>query len=206
MRPDDSYEKSYYDSGYLSIAGVDEVGRGPLAGSVVAAAVMMDWRCVSEEFSQLINDSKKMTAKSRARLLELLSGKADMAIGEASVAEIETFNIRGASLLAMKRAIAGLASPPDMVLVDGRDLPDISVAAKAVIGGDGKCISIAAASVLAKQTRDQMMLDLDQQYPLYGFARHKGYPTAVHRAALKQYGVSPVHRKNFAPVARILEL
>ncbi|MFZ4761733.1 MAG: ribonuclease HII [Alphaproteobacteria bacterium] len=205
-RPDNSREKEMFNAGYQIIAGVDEVGRGPLAGSVIAAAVTMDWQQVPEEFSLLVNDSKKMTAKARIKLVQLLQEMADSAIGEATVNEIDQLNIRQASLLAMQRAVAKLKKQPQMVLVDGRDIPILPMAATAIIGGDRKCMSIAAASVIAKETRDLMMLELDRDYPLYGFARHKGYPTAFHREALQRHGVSPVHRKTFAPVARLIPL
>ena len=181
--------------------GVDEAGRGPLAGSVVAAAVILD----PERPIEGLNDSKKLSAKRREALaIEIRGSALAWAIAEASVAEIDHLNILQASLLAMQRAVDALSLRPSEALIDGNRCPQLCCPARAVIGGDGKVASIAAASILAKTFRDAQMLELHALYPQYGFARHMGYPTAVHLAALREHGVSPVHRLSYAPVARLI--
>lgn len=179
------------------IVGVDEVGRGPLAGDVVAAAVVLG----STSPVAGLADSKRLTARRREALAgELRHAGVPVAIGRASVAEIDRLNILQASLLAMQRAVAGLALRPDLVLVDGNRLPAWELNALAVVGGDGCVAEIAAASILAKVQRDSEMDRLHERYPQYGFDRHRGYGTAQHLAALREHGPSPVHRQSFAPV------
>ena len=180
------------------VAGVDEAGRGPLAGPVVAAAVILDG---SYSF-QGLTDSKKLSAAKRQSLeLEIRQNSVAWAIGEASCTEIDEINILQASLLAMRRAILQLSPKPIHVLVDGNRTPDIEgFSMRAIIKGDLYEPCISAASILAKEYRDRQMIDLDHQYPQYQFARHKGYPTQLHRTLLKQYGACPVHRHSFKPV------
>jgi len=183
------------------VAGVDEVGRGPLAGDVVAAAVILD---PANPVAGL-RDSKKLSAKRREILaVQIREQAVAWAIGRASVAEIDSLNVLQASLLAMRRAVEALQPQPVGVLVDGNRLPVWSYPAQAVIGGDDSVAVIAAASILAKVQRDAELTDLDRRYPSYGFASHKGYPTAQHLQALRQLGVSPVHRRSFAPVKNLL--
>lgn len=186
------------------LAGVDEVGRGPLAWDVVTAAVILD----PENPVEGLNDSKKLTEKRREYLFEEIQLKAkSWCIARASVAEIDTLNILQASLLAMKRAVDGLSITPEYVLVDGNKLPKWNYASEAVVKGDSRVAAISAASILAKVTRDREMCALDSDYPGYGFAGHKGYPTKVHLEALDRLGVSPVHRVSYAPVKlRIAQL
>jgi ribonuclease HII len=181
--------------------GVDEAGRGPLAGPVVAAAVILDPTRPIEG----LNDSKKLSARRRDALaIEIRSKALAFAIGEASVEEIDCINILQASLLAMRRAVDALGVRPSQALIDGNRCPQLSCPAQAIIGGDGKVASIAAASILAKTYRDAGMQELHALYPQYGFDRHMGYPTALHLAALRENGVSPVHRRSYAPVAKLL--
>jgi ribonuclease HII len=181
--------------------GVDEAGRGPLAGPVVAAAVILD---PARPIAGL-NDSKKLSAKRRAALaIEIRSKSLAWAIAEASVEEIDRINILQASMLAMQRAVEALAVTPSHALIDGNRCPQLPCPAQAVVGGDALVASIAAASILAKTHRDEGMLALHVAYPQYGFDRHMGYPTALHRAALQAHGVSPVHRRSYAPVAKLI--
>jgi ribonuclease HII len=198
-RPDFSLERARLAAGAASVAGIDEAGRGPLAGPVVAAAVRLDPAAIPNG----LDDSKKLAAAVRERLFaELLAGAA-VSIGSASAAEIDRLNIRQATLLAMRRAAAGLAADCDHFLIDGNDVPP-SLAAQAsfVIGGDGRSLSIAAASVVAKVMRDRMMARLGEVFPAYGFARHAGYGTPEHLAAIRAHGPCPQHRQSFAPVRR----
>ena len=183
------------------VAGVDEAGRGPLAGPVVAAAVILDdLRPIKG-----LNDSKKLTAKQREKLFDEIRAKAlCCSIAQASVEEIDELNILQATLLAMRRAVEGLRLKPAKVLVDGNRLPTLDVLAEAIVGGDALVPSISAASILAKVTRDRWCAELDAQYPQYGFAGHKGYGTAEHLAALKAHGACPQHRKTFRPVTDVL--
>ena len=185
------------------LAGVDEVGRGPLMGDVVTAAVILDpARPVTG-----LADSKKLTEKRREALFsEIQDKELCWAIARATPAEIDTLNILKASLLAMKRAVEQLHIQPEYVLVDGNRLPRWHYKSEAVVKGDSRVAAISAASILAKVQRDREMLVLDQQYPGYGFADHKGYPTAKHLDALSQLGVTPLHRRSYAPVARIISL
>ena len=185
------------------VCGVDEAGRGPLAGPVVAAAVILD---PARPIAGL-NDSKKLSAKKRVALAGLIRERAlAWAVAEASVEEIDQLNILHASMLAMQRAVAALQVTPERALIDGNRCPPLAMPAEAVVQGDAKVAAIAAASILAKTVRDEGMLVLHAQYPHYGFDRHMGYPTAAHCAALAAHGVSPVHRRSFAPVARQLSL
>ncbi len=183
------------------VAGVDEAGRGPLAGPVVAAAVILDdLRPIAG-----LNDSKKLSAARREKLFDEIRAKAlCCSIAQASVEEIDEINILQATLLAMRRAVEGLRLKPAKVLVDGNRLPVLDVLAEAIVKGDATVPAISAASILAKVTRDRWCAELDAQYPQYGFATHKGYGTAEHLAALQAHGACPEHRKTFAPVTRVL--
>lgn len=183
------------------VAGVDEAGRGPLAGPVVAAAVILD------ELHPIkgLADSKKLTAARRDRLFDEIRAKAlCCSIAQASVEEIERLNILQATLLAMRRAVEGLRLKPAKVLVDGNRIPVLDVLAEAIVQGDALVPAISAASILAKVTRDRWCAEYDRQFPQYGFAKHKGYGTAAHLAALQQHGACPEHRKTFRPVAEVL--
>lgn len=184
------------------VAGVDEAGRGPLAGPVVAAAVVLD---PARPIAGLA-DSKQLSANRRAVLaVEIRSRALAFGIAAATPAEIDTHNILQASLLAMRRAVAQLALTPQQVLVDGNRCPQLPMPVQAIIKGDSRVPAISAASILAKVHRDELMRALDQEFPDYGFAVHKGYPTAAHLQALHVYGPCPVHRRSFAPVRRALE-
>ena len=186
----------------MVVAGCDEVGRGPLAGDVVAAAVIL-----GDYIPEGLGDSKKLSEKKREQLFpEIQSHAVAFAIGRASVNEIDELNILNASLLAMKRAVEALTVRPDHVLVDGNKLPTWNYSAEAVVGGDGTVPAISAASILAKVTRDRELIALDAQYPEYGFAKHKGYPTAQHMAAIEAHGILPIHRRSFGPIARLLKV
>ena len=187
-------------SGGSIVAGVDEVGRGPLAGDVVAAAVIL-----GDSSPAGLTDSKALSPRQRERLAETIRSEAvSWSLGRATVAEIDELNILQASLLAMWRAVEGLSVQPSLVLVDGNHLPRWSYEARAIVKGDLIEPAISAASIVAKVTRDGEMVILDDQYPGYGFATHKGYPTKAHLAALASLGVSPVHRRSFGPVKRLL--
>ncbi len=184
------------------ICGVDEAGRGPLAGPVVAAAVILDPNIAI----QGINDSKKLSEKKREKIFyEICENSVSWSVGRADVYEIDNINILQASLLAMQRAISGLHVKPNHALIDGNILPkDLPCSAEAIIGGDAINMSISAASIIAKVTRDKEMIEIDTKYPHYGFAQNKGYPTKKHLKALNEYGISPVHRKSFGPVMKLL--
>jgi ribonuclease HII len=182
-------------------AGVDEAGRGPLAGSVVAAAVILD----DTNPIKGLADSKKLTALKRDLLYDEIRAKAlCVSVGEASVQEIDQLNILQATMLAMQRAVAGLRLKPSMVLVDGNRLPKLDILAEAIVQGDAKVQAISAASIIAKVTRDRQCAQLHAQYPQYGFDSHKGYGTAVHMAALQAHGATPAHRSSFAPVRQAM--
>ena len=186
----------------VPLAGVDEAGRGPLAGPVVAAAVILD----RARFPRGIDDSKKLDAARRESLYRRIREQAVcVGVGIASVEEIDAMNIYHASHLAMLRAVANLECRPAMVLVDGNRLPKWEWTARAIVGGDARCRSIAAASIIAKVTRDRIMADQDAAYPGYGWASNKGYATPDHRAALNRLGPTPLHRRSFAPVAALLQ-
>lgn len=183
------------------VAGVDEAGRGPLAGPVVAAAVILD----DMQPIKGLADSKVLTALRREKLFDEIRAKAlCCCIAQASVEEIDQLNILQATLLAMRRAVEGLRLKPNKVLVDGNRLPTLDVLAEAIVRGDAKVSAISAASILAKVQRDRWCLELDQQFPQYGFATHKGYGTAQHLAALREHGACAQHRKSFRPVAEVL--
>lgn len=199
--PDFTRETELYDTGLRTVAGVDEVGRGPLAGPVYAAAVVLN----PADIPDGLNDSKGVTAKNRQILHDALLERAEVAIGWASVEEIDEINILHASMLAMTRAVQGLSCPVDHVLVDGNRVPKgLSMPATAVVKGDSKSLSIAAASIVAKIRRDLVMCDLAQHYPAYGWEKNMGYPTKQHRDALIDFGVTPHHRRSFKPVHNIL--
>ena len=183
------------------IAGVDEAGRGPLAGPVVAAAVILDDRHAIKGLA----DSKKLSARRREALFDEIRAKAlCCSVAQASVEEIDEFNILQATLLAMRRAVMGLRLPPKLVLVDGNRLPVLDIRAEAIVKGDDKVPAISAASILAKVTRDRWCLEYHQQFPQYGFDQHKGYGTADHLAALRLHGPCPQHRRSFRPVTDLL--
>lgn len=187
----------------LCIAGVDEVGRGPLVGAVVTAAVILD---PARPIAGLA-DSKKLSEKRREALyIEIKEKALAWSLGRAEPHEIDELNILHATMLAMQRAVAGLGITPDMVLIDGNRCPLLPMASLAVIKGDSKVAEISAASILAKVTRDREMVALDLQFPEYGFAKHKGYPTPVHLDSLSRLGATPHHRRSFAPVRRVLDL
>ncbi len=183
------------------VAGVDEAGRGPWAGPVVAAAVILDERLTLDG----LDDSKLVAEDAREALFEKISSKAIIGIGIVDVPTIDRLNILHATMRAMQDAFARLPDPPQSALIDGNRAPDLPCPAQAVVGGDARCASIAAASIVAKVTRDRLMRDLDGDFPHYGWARNKGYGTREHAAALTQHGVSIHHRRSFAPVARLLE-
>lgn len=187
--------------GHVRVVGVDEVGRGPLAGPVTAAAVWLDPEAVPEG----INDSKVLTARKREDLARQIEETCDVSIAHATVDEIDRMNILGASMEAMRRAIAGLRLQPDAALIDGHRVPDgLPFPAEALVKGDARCLSIAAASIVAKVARDKLMVELAQQYPGYGWERNAGYGTKEHQCALRDLGVTPHHRRSFAPVRNIL--
>ena len=199
--PDYSYETEALGNGARIIAGVDEVGRGPLAGPVTAAAVVLDARCIPEG----LNDSKKLTEPRRRALYDAIAACAEVSIAHASVEEIDQLNILRASHLAMERAIAGLPRRPDMALIDGNMIPrGLTIPARAIIKGDALSVSISAASIMAKICRDCVMRDLAQHYPGYGWETNAGYPSKSHKEALQNLGVTPHHRRSFKPVHNIL--
>lgn len=188
------YERQAASKGYKAVCGIDEAGRGPLAGPVCAAAVILPMGC---EIPGL-NDSKKLTERKRGQLFPVILEKAlAYGIGWADEKEIDRHNILQATFLAMGRAVAALPLAPDWAMVDGNRMPSLPVPGETVVKGDGKSASIAAASILAKVSRDRLMCRLDEEYPQYGFAKHKGYGTKAHYEAIKQYGLSPVHRRSF---------
>lgn len=194
--PDLLYETRHGIHG--PVAGVDEAGRGPLAGPVVAAAVILDPACVPPG----IDDSKALTAAKRAALHDAILGCARVGLGICTVEEIDRLNIFWATMLAMTRAVAALDVAPGFVLVDGNRCPDWDHRSEAVVGGDALCLSIAAASIVAKQHRDALMIELDAMHPGYGWASNKGYAAKVHQQALRTLGPTPHHRRSFAPVAQ----
>ena len=197
MTVDFSREQAAMAAGHALVAGLDEVGRGPLAGPVVAAAVILDPHSVPDGLA----DSKELALARREELFDLVLASAlAVGLGSASAPEIDAINIRQATLLAMRRAVAALPLRPNFVLVDGNDPPPLACGCEAVVGGDALIASIAAASIVAKVTRDRMMGRLSLAYPAYGFASHVGYGTPAHRAALQQHGPCPAHRYSFAPV------
>ncbi len=199
--PDFSLEEAAFARGMARVAGVDEVGRGPLAGPVTAAAVVLDPSRIPDG----LNDSKKLTAKRREALAEEILRVADVCIAHASVQEIDEHNILRASHIAMERAVAGLSAAPEHLLIDGNLIPSgLKGQAEAVVKGDARSLSIAAASIVAKTARDLIMMDLAQQFPGYGWETNAGYPSKKHREALIDLGVTPHHRRSFKPVHNIL--
>ncbi|MGY6549333.1 MAG: ribonuclease HII [Roseinatronobacter sp.] len=199
--PDFTLETTLQRAGARVVVGVDEVGRGPLAGPVTAAAVWLDPACLPAG----LRDSKRLGAAARAQLAAQLPTIAEIGIGHASPAEIDTLNILQATFLAMQRAIAALPRAPDHLLIDGNRLPrDLPCPATAVVRGDATVLSIAAASIMAKVTRDRIMQDLDRRHPGYGWAENAGYPTKRHKNAIADLGVTPEHRRSFAPIRNML--
>ncbi|MDT8857442.1 ribonuclease HII [Paracoccaceae bacterium Fryx2] len=199
--PDFAHEAAALAGGAVFVIGVDEAGRGPLAGPVTAAAV----RLFPGSIPPGLNDSKKLSARQREALFDLIMSQAQTCIAHASVAEIDALNILRASHLAMERAVAGLPCVADHALIDGHLIPrGLTCRASALVKGDARCVSIAAASILAKVARDRIMVDLAQQHPGYGWAQNAGYPTKAHLAALQDLGVTPHHRRSFRPVHNIL--
>jgi ribonuclease HII len=199
--PDFETERAMMRQGHLRVAGVDEVGRGPLAGPVTAAAVML----CPDRIPEGLDDSKILGPARRAALAAELAEVATCAVAHATVAEIDRLNILRASHLAMLRAVAALDPAPDFLLIDGHLVPtQCRLPARALIGGDGRSLSIAAASIFAKVARDRLMVDLAQQFPGYGWETNKGYPSKSHRLALQQLGITPHHRRSFKPVHNIL--
>ncbi|WP_166418041.1 ribonuclease HII [Cochlodiniinecator piscidefendens] len=199
--PDYSFELAAQANGAACIAGVDEVGRGPLAGPVTAAAVILDPARIPEG----LNDSKKLTAKRREAIYAELLEVAEVSVAHASVEEIDEHNILRASHIAMVRAIAGLSTSPDHVLIDGNMIPrGLELSSEAIVKGDGRSVSIAAASIAAKVCRDYVMLSLAQQYPGYGWETNAGYGSKKHMEALQNLGVTPHHRRSFKPVHNML--
>jgi ribonuclease HII len=199
--PDFSEERKLIASGARLVAGVDEVGRGPLAGPVTAAAVVLD----PNRIPAGLNDSKALSAKVRDRLFDEIHSVAEVSVAHATVEEIDRLNILRASHLAMCRAVSGLPRPPDQALIDGNMIPrDLGCDGVALIKGDARSVSIAAASIVAKVVRDRIMVDLAQQHPGYGWEKNAGYPTKAHREALLSLGVTPHHRRSFKTVYNIL--
>ena len=203
--PDWSYEDAAKSDGHMIIAGVDEAGRGPLAGPVVAAAVVLGRDRLSPVLQNGLNDSKKIRSAKRMDLYHELKRTARSGVGQASVNEIDTQNILQASLLAMTRAVANLGHPgPHYAIVDGNQEPLLNCPVKCVIKGDSQSFSIAAASIIAKVERDQIMLGLHARYPDYGWDRNSGYGTQEHRSAISRFGITAEHRRSFAPVRKML--
>ncbi|MDY7578704.1 ribonuclease HII [Herbaspirillum sp. RTI4] len=197
-----NFEFAFVDYGNEIMCGVDEAGRGPLAGPVFAAAVILH----PDHPISGVRDSKKLSAAQRERLAEEIKTHAiAWSIAQCSEAEIDSLNILQASLLAMRRAVEGLSTVPTLALIDGNRCPVMAVRSEAIVGGDDKVAAIAAASILAKTARDALLLELHASYPQYGFDQHKGYPTKLHLDRLQLHGVSPVHRRSYGPVRRLLE-
>jgi len=196
--PDKSVPNWYYEAqmGAKLVVGVDEAGRGPLAGPVVAAAVILD----SDNIPDGLNDSKKLSESKRKTLFDIIMDCADVGIGIAEPEEIDRINILQATMAAMQRAVADLPVIPDAVLIDGNRCPEFAIPVRAIVKGDAKSLSIAAASIIAKIFRDKLMIEADHRFPGYGHARHKGYPTKAHRKALEEIGASPIHRWSYGPV------
>ena len=195
---DFTFENECRSNGYSVICGIDEAGRGPLAGNVVAAAVILPDGFLPEG----LNDSKKLSEKKREKLYDIITQNAIWAVGKATPAEIDELNILNATMLAMNRAVSALSTAADFALVDGNCARGFEIPTKTVVGGDAKSPSIAAASIIAKVTRDRECLLLDEKYPEYGFKKHKGYPTAEHRAKVIEMGPCPEHRKSFLSFAK----
>ena len=194
---DFTYVNECYAAGYTAVCGIDESGRGPLAGNVVAAAVILPHGL----FIEGLNDSKKLSEKKREALFEVIMREAVTSVAWATPAEIDELNILNATMLAMNRAVKGLPVPADFALIDGNTARGFEIPTRTIVGGDAKCPSVAAASILAKVTRDRQCLLLDSLYPEYGFARHKGYPTKEHMAKVVELGPCPEHRRSFLSFA-----
>lgn len=197
-------EEGAWAEGYRRVCGVDEAGRGPWAGPVVAGAVVLDPLTLPDALRLGLDDSKKLTAKKRESLWAALQDHADVGLGVATVEEIDRLNILQATFLAMRRAIEGLSSTPDFALIDGNRVPDLPCPARCVVKGDAKALSIAAASIAAKVSRDAMMVELAERHPGYGWEKNAGYGVKAHADALRRLGVSPAHRKSFAPIRKML--
>ncbi len=204
--PDLRYEQAARAEGFLRIAGIDEAGRGPWAGPVVAAAAVLDGAALPVELRDGLDDSKRLSRRRRACLFAALMHcqAVRVGVGRAEVAEIDTLNILGATLLAMRRAALALPGGCDLALVDGNRPPALPCPVRCIVGGDGLSLSIAAASIVAKVTRDGAMAELDAAHPGYGWSRNAGYGTAEHRQALSALGITPQHRRSFAPILKIL--
>ena len=202
--PDFSLEDAARAEGFALVAGLDEAGRGPWAGPVVAAAGILDGARLSPELRAGLDDSKKLSPRRRRELFAALADHARIGIGQAEVDEIDRLNILRATLLAMGRALEALSVRPDLALVDGNRAPELPCPVRCVVGGDGRSLSIAAASIVAKVSRDEEMAALARAHPGYGWERNAGYGTAEHRAALVRLGPSPLHRRSFRPVAALL--
>ncbi len=190
------YDENYRDKGFISLAGVDEAGRGPLAGPVVASAVIVR----DFSFTSRVDDSKKMTARQREAAFGEIREKCWVGTGIVGPRLIDSLNILEATMLAMEKAVAALSKRPDCVLIDGNRLPQLGIRKFAVVNGDALSFSIACASVVAKVTRDELMREADKKYPLYGFAKHKGYGTKLHIERLREHGPCDIHRTSFEPV------
>lgn len=203
--PDLAFERAHWETGRARVCGVDEAGRGPLAGPVVAAAVVLDQTVLDTPAFKKLDDSKKMTIKSRDILYDAIMETADVGVGICDVDEIDLLNILGATMKAMADAVRALDPQPDVALIDGNREPALNCDCECVVKGDARSLSIAAASVIAKVTRDRIMLDLDRKHPGYGWARNAGYGTAEHLAALRERGVTEHHRRSFAPVRAALD-
>ena len=202
--PDYSFEKKVKENGYKTVCGIDEAGRGSWAGPVTAAAVILNPALLSCELLNQLDDSKKIKGPQRKAIFDEIQPKIIYGIGQASVKEIDDINILRATFLAMRRALKALGVIPDYALVDGDKLPGLYCASKAIVKGDSKSYTIAAASIIAKVTRDSNMVDLSQQFPGYGWERNAGYGTKEHQAALASLGVTSAHRKSYAPIRKIL--
>ena len=202
--PDFFYEQEAGKKGFKIICGIDEAGRGPWAGPVTAAAVVLDPGRVPRDVLELLDDSKKIRKSQLRIIFETLTQSVDFGVGQASVEEIDDVNILQATFLAMRRAVDALPISVDFALVDGNKIPKLQSPAQAIIKGDSKSFSIAAASIIAKVSRDSVMVDLSAQYPGYGWERNAGYGTAEHQRALSTLGVTPAHRKSYAPIRKIL--
>jgi len=198
-----SFDKEFYDKGLVSVAGVDEAGRGPLAGPVAAAAVILP----KDADIPHLNDSKQLTPKRRDELFEIIKQKAlAYSISTVDNNKIDEINILQATFIAMGNSVSGLKLRPDLCLIDGNHkVPKLAFDQQAIVDGDAKSAAIAAASILAKVTRDRLMLEYAKQYPVYGFEKHKGYGTKMHMEALKKYGACPIHRRSFAPVREVTD-
>ena len=205
FKPDFSFERDAGADFGIPVCGTDEAGRGPLAGPVVAAAVVLPPKLVAEGLFDKLNDSKVMPLKARIEAFDLIVETCDFCIAEASIEEIDDINILNASMLAMKRAVEGLKTPVQLALIDGNRAPKLDCQTQTIVKGDSRSLSIAAASVLAKQHRDAIMLKLHHQEPHYGWNKNKGYPTKLHREALQIHGISKFHRRSFAPIKYICE-